>query len=144
MSTPLAVEAHPEDWKGYPFMTVIRYDSENLCCIVDNANERTINAFVIDLCKPEKIDEEELITIAFEWYTSNRKSYPLSIEFAKRNCSSKFNRIYRTYNIDFVARVVGPLPYYEMFEVTSIRRKRKKSVSSAEVTNKIKHLELVQ
>lgn len=143
MATPLSVENHPEDYNGYPFITLIRYDGENIFCIVDNANEKTINAFVLDLCKPEKIEEDELISIAFEWYTTSRRSYPLSIEFAKRNCAFAYNRIYRTYNIDFVARVVGPLPHYEMFEVASIRRKRKKSVSASEITNGLK-LELVQ
>ena len=84
---PLIIEEHPEDYDGYPFITLIQYtNDQEIITIVDNSNDKSISAFVIDLCAQEKVDEKILITIASEWYYSNAKNqYPLSIEFSRRN-----------------------------------------------------------
>ena len=127
---PLIIEEHPEDYDGYPFITLIQYtNDQEIITIVDNSNDKSISAFVIDLCAQEKVDEKILITIASEWYYSNAKDqYPLSIEFSRRSLSNMMSKIYRIYTVDFVSRVIGPVPKFEMNTKPKIKRRRRKSI----------------
>jgi len=128
---PLIVEPHPAEYTGFPFITLIQYRKQPMLSIVDNATSEVIRAYVLDLCGPEKADEELLIGVAAEWYTNNRASYPLSIEFSRRGMTSVASRIYRALNIEFVSRVIGPVPVYPMETVRSIKRRRCKPISSS-------------
>lgn len=130
--TPLIVEPHPKDYNGYPFITLIQYHchgvDQHILTVVDNADEKTIKAFVLDFCGPEAIDEEMIITIANEWYTNNRDRYPISFEFSKLGVSNQTAKIFRTFNINFVSRVIGPMAKFPMGEVKSVKRRRRKPV----------------
>lgn len=127
---PLIIEDHPEDYEGYPFITLIQYSNDQeILAIVDNSNDKSISAFVLDICYPEKIDEKKLINIASEWYYSGRKEeYPLSIEFSRRDISEEMSRIFRIYTIDFVTRIIGPLPRFNMTNKPKIKRRRRKGL----------------
>ena len=125
---PLIIEPHPDDYDGYPFITLIQYRDKHILTVVDNATDKTINAFVLDLCNPEGLNEEVVITVIADWYDANSSIYPLSIEFSKRGLAGNMSRILRSFNIDFVTRVIGPLPRFNMSETKSIRRRRKKTV----------------
>jgi len=126
--SPLIVEDHPAAYleTGYPFITLIQHRDQHLLSIVDNADEKTIKAFVLDLCGPERVDEEKVISVASTWYYVHKQRYPLSIEFSRLGMTPQTSKIYRTYNTEFVTRVIGPLPKYEMQEVSNIRRRRRK------------------
>lgn len=125
---PLIVEPHPEDYDGYPFITLLQYRDKHILTVVDNATEKAINAFVLDLCNPEGLNEEFVIAMIAEWYENDSANYPLSIEFSKKEIAGDMSRIYRSYNIDFVTRVMGPLPKFNMVENKTIRRRRKRSI----------------
>lgn len=126
---PLIIEDHPSDYNGYPFITLIQHRNEHVLTIIDNADDKMIRAFVLDLCGPEKVDENKIVRVASEWYFTKKQRYPLSFEFSRLGLSDEVSRIYRTYNVEFVTRVIGPLPRFEMTEVQSVRRRRKKSIS---------------
>ena len=128
-SVPLIIEKHPDNYNGYPFITLIQYRNQHYLTIVDNSNKKSIDVFVLDYCAPENIDEEFLINIAAEWYQTARDKYPLSIEFSKRNLVAETTKLLRTFNIDFVSRVIGPLPNFPMGEAITIRRRKRKIVS---------------
>lgn len=136
---PLVIEEYPSDYNGYPFLTLIQYDGIVYCTVVDNANEKQINAFVLDFCKPEGIDEEELINIIAVWYETDRTSHPLSIAFSLQGLTPVSKKLYKVFHFEFVSRVMGPLPSYSMGEVVSIRRKRKKFIPMERI-DKIKRL----
>lgn len=125
-SVPLIVEDHPDNYNGYPFITLIQYRQQHFLTIVDNSSKKSINVFVLDYCAPEKIDEEFLITVAAHWYQHSSDKYPLSIEFSKRGLVSETSKLLRTFNIDFVSRVIGPLPSFPMGETTTVRRRKRK------------------
>lgn len=126
--TPLIVEAHPDDYTGYPFITLIQYCNQHILAIVDNASEKNIKAYVLDLCGPADIDEELVIRIAVEWFQTKKTQYPLSFEFSQLGISGDMSKIYRTFNTDFVTRIIGPLPNFEMKSVQSVKRRRRKPV----------------
>jgi hypothetical protein len=121
-------EDHPEEYNGYPFITLLQYHREPILTIIDDSNDRNIQAYVLDLCGPESVDEEVLITIATEWFDTNSDRFPLSFEFSRQGMTDLLSGIYRTYNTDFITRVIGPLPAFNMESTPSIRRRRRKPV----------------
>jgi hypothetical protein len=125
-AVPLIVESHPADYQGYPFITLIQYRKAHVLAIVDNSDDESIKLYVLDLCGPERVREEQVIEVAAHWYENSRTKYPLSIEFSKRGMTTETGRIYRTFNTEFVTRVIGPLPKFEMVEVTRVKRRKRK------------------
>ncbi len=135
---PLIIEGHPSDYDGYPFITLIEYRDKHLLGIVDNATDKIIRAYILDLCGPEAINEEFVISVASEWYEESKDRYPISFEFSKRGMSEPLKNIYKSFAIGFVTRIIGPLPKFEMSEVKSIKRRRKKPLPEGiEIHNNI-------
>ncbi len=126
---PLIVEAHPANYDGYPFITLIQYRDKQLLSIIDNTTDKMIKAYILDLCEPASVNEELIIEIANKWYSESKDRYPLSFEFSKRGLSDEVKDIYKSYAVGFVTRIIGPLPRFEMTEVKSIKRRRRKTIS---------------
>lgn len=125
---PLVVEPYPKDYTGLPFLTLIQFRKQPMLVVVDNVDSELIKAYVLDLCGPERVDEEQVILAASEWYAENRSNYPVSIEFTRRGMTSETARIYRTFDVEFVSRVIGPVPEFPMNTIKSIKRRRRKAV----------------
>lgn len=135
---PLIVENHPKNYDGYPFITLIQYRDQHLLGIIDNTTDKMIKAYILDLCGPSQVNEEQVINVASLWYNESKDRYPLSFEFSKMGLSDEVKAIYRSFAVGFVTRVIGPLPKFEMGEVKSVKRRRRKPISSnIEVHNKI-------
>ena len=136
---PLIVEPHPADYDGYPFITLIQYRKEHTLTLIDNADDKTIKAFVLDMCGPAQVNEELLIGVAQQWFEENNHyRYPVSFAFSRMGVANEASKIYRTFNIEHVTRVIGPLPKFEMKETSSIKRRRRKPVPPGiEVQNKV-------
>ena len=96
---PLIIESHPDNYEGYPFITLLQYRKEHLLAIVDNTTDKHVRAFVLDLCGPAKVDEEQIIELAKYWWENSREQYPVSFEFSKLQVSGITSKIYRTFNI---------------------------------------------
>lgn len=96
--------------------------------IVDNVDDDLIRAYVLDLCGPAHVDEEKIVLAAAEWFSESRSKYPISIEFSKRGMTTEASKIYRTFDIEFVSRVIGPAPEFPMGATKSVRRRRRKPV----------------
>jgi hypothetical protein len=127
-SIPLVVETYPDDYNGYEFITLIRYNDKNYLNIVDNVINNTIISYVLDYCQPAQISEEFIIDIAHEWFLTNKDKHPISIEFSKRGIVLETSKILRCFPIDYVARVIGPLPNYKMGGAYKVRKRKKKPI----------------
>jgi hypothetical protein len=125
---PLIVEAHPENYEGYKFITLIRYNDDNFLTIVDNSNKKFIDCYVLDLCKTTNVKEEYVIEVTQEWYDNSRTAYPVSIEFSKKGLTPQFSKILKRFSVDYVTRVIGPLPYFNMKGATKVRKRKRKPV----------------
>lgn len=137
-TVPLIVEPHPKDYIGLPFLTLIQYRKQHMLVIVDNADEETIKAFVLDLCGPESVNEELIIRTAQEWYVTNKQNFPISVEFSRRGLTQETSRIYRSLNVEFVSRIIGPVIKFDMQGAKSVKRRRRKAVPpGVEVLRKI-------
>ena len=126
---PLVVEDHPDDYDGYEFITLIRFNDDTFLNVVDNMSKKYIYGYVIDLCGPEQFNEEELIKVAYDWYFTNGDRYPISVEFSKRGLIEQAQSILRAFPIDYVTRVIGPLPHFNMAGPTKVRKRKKKEIS---------------
>jgi len=136
---PLIIESHPPDYNGYDFITLIRFNDENYLTIVDNVINKQIICYVLDLCAQSSINEEHVIEIANHWYTNNKSNYPISIEFSKLELSGKLSNLIRCFPIDYVTRVIGPLPEFEMGGAVKVRKRKRKSIpKNIEFVNKVK------
>lgn len=128
-TVPLIIEPHPEDYTGYKFITMIRYNDTNTINVVDNIVNKSIYTYVLDLCGPSEVDENVFIEIAREWYYSdNFKKHPLSVEFSRLGWQSESNKILRVFPIDYVTRIIGPVQEFPMSGYTRCRKRKKKSV----------------
>ena len=128
-SIPLITEPHPDSYNGYPFITLIRYNDENSLNIIDNVVNKQIVGYVLDLCAPANLNELALVSIAEEWFYSERhKKHPISVEFSRLGMAGALTPILRCYPTEFVTRVIGPLPEYKMGGVFKSKKKKKKSV----------------
>lgn len=126
---PLIIEPHPDGWDGYPFLTLIGYNDENYLNIVDNVVNKQIIAYNLDMCKAVGVDEWAIVGIVKDWFYSDRRAkHPLSVEFSRLGYASYVRPIIRCYPIEFVTRVIGPLPEYKMGGVFKSKRKKKKSI----------------
>lgn len=140
-AAPLIVEDHPADYDGYPFITLIQQHTSHVLAIVDDVDDKRLRAFVLDLCGPSGVNEEQVIHVAAEWYDNSKDRYPLSIEFSKREMAEAMSPLLKSYNIDFITRVIGPMPRFTMHTNASIRRRRRKSVPEGV---KIKRRQILQ
>jgi hypothetical protein len=125
---PLIVENHPEDYDGYDFITLIRYNDENYLTVVDNMHPKFIDCYVLDFCQSAGLEEDLIIDIAQTWFKHNSDNYPISIEFSKNGHTSEVSKILRSFTIDYVSRVIGPLPKFEMKGVDKVRKRKRKPV----------------
>lgn len=125
---PLIIEKHPDNYNGYPFITLIQFNKLNYLTIIDNSTHQHINCYVLDLCVAEKIDENIVILAANEWFHNSKDKFPVSIEFARQNITQHTSKIYRTYNTEFITRVIGPLPQFNMSGVTRVKRRKRKPI----------------
>ncbi len=127
-AVPLIVEDHPDDYEGYPFITLIQYRRSHVLAIVDNSDDQAIKSYVLDLCGPERVDEQKMIEVGAYWYKHHRNAHPISVEVSRKGIPGEAGRIYRSFNIEFVTRVIGPLPRFEMTETVRVKRRKRKSV----------------
>lgn len=125
---PLIVEAYPDDYDGYQFITLIRYDNQNYLAIVDNVVNNNIVAYILDMCAQHHIDEELFVNLVHDWYYTKKSPYPLSIELSKMGISGELSKILRCFPVDYVSRVIGPLPTFKMNNATKIRKRKKKDI----------------
>ena len=126
---PFIQEPYPGDYAGYPFLALIQHRGEHLLGIVDNFDAKTIRMYVLDLCHHEQVDEKQVINIACEWFDTNRNKYPLSIEFSKRKVTSQTSKIHRTFNVESVTRIIGPVFCFPMNVVYKIKRRKRREIN---------------
>lgn len=131
---PLIIEQHPIEYKGYPFITLIQFKNTHILCIIDNADESNVHAYVLDLCGACGLNEELIISIANKWYINNSKKYPLSIEFSKHGVTGETQNIYKTFQIEYISRIIGPLPSFKMVTNAKVKRRRKKQIQPKLIT----------
>ena len=124
---PLTIEPYPENYNGPKFISVIRYNDENYVNIIDNIYNKQIIAYVLDFCNAANVNEQHIIDIANNWFETE-KNYPISVEFSRLNISNETSKILRCFPLDYVSRVIGPLPEYNLDGPKKVKKRKRKPI----------------
>ena len=124
----LIPESYPENYNGYKFISLIKYNERSQITIVDNVISDNIHAFVLDECQALNLDETVLISYAEDWYSKESDKLPFSIFLSKNNIGMEYYNTIKCFPLDFVSRVLGPLFVFNMGNPMKVKRKRKKDI----------------
>jgi hypothetical protein len=124
----LVPENYPENYNGYRFVSLIKYNEKSQITIIDNVISDNIHAFVLDECQALNLDETTLITYAEDWFNKDSHRIPFSIFLSKNNVGAEYYRTIKCFPLDFVSRVLGPLFCFNMGNPLKVKRKRKKDI----------------
>lgn len=127
---PLVLE-EIQDRANYLYLTLIEYKKEKYLTIIDNISGSDISAFVLDVAAAEDVDLAWFLSIANIWYYKSSEKYPLSFEFAKLGVKNSVTPILRTFNIDYVSRMIGKIFVYDIDSKPKIKRKRVNLIPSS-------------
>lgn len=127
---PLILE-ELQDKANYLYLTLIEYKKERYLAVIDNIRGSDISAFVLDYADAENIDMKWFLSIANIWYYKSSDKYPLSFEFAKIGVKNKVTPIMRTFNLDYVSRMIGKIFVYDIDAKPKIKRKRVSVIPSS-------------
>lgn len=140
---PITVEPHPEDYNGYPFITLIKFNQTPNITIVDNLHKKYLDAYCLDLCSSRNVNERTILKVANYWYHTNRNNYPISIEFSKRGLMDESSKILKSYPIEYITRIIGPVMYFNMAGTPKIRKRKRKSPYGYEVVITSQHFKSI-
>lgn len=124
----LVPENYPENYNGYRFISLIKYNEKSQITIVDNIISDNIHAFVLDECQALNLDENALISYAKEWFESDSDLIPFSVFLSKNKIEQDYYKTIKCFPVDFVSRVLGPLFHFNMGNPIKIKRKRKRDI----------------
>lgn len=127
---PLILE-ELQDKANFLYLTLLEYKKERYLTIIDNIRGSDISAFVLDYSGAENIDMNWLLSVANIWYYKSSDKYPLSFEFAKLGVKNKVAPILRTFNLDYVSRMIGKIFVYDIDAKPKIKRKRVQIIPSS-------------
>lgn len=105
------------------FLSVIEYKRENYLTIIDNISPTEVTAFVLDYAEQEGINTKDFLSLANLWYYRNSHKHPFSIEIAKNNLTSQMGQIIKTFDINFISRIVG-CPFFYNMMTKKVKRRR--------------------
>lgn len=105
------------------YLSIIEYKRENYLTIIDNISDNEITAFVLDYVEQEGINIKDFLSIANLWYYENSHKHPFSVEIAKKDLTPRIGQIVKTFDINFISRVVG-CPFFYNMAVKKVKRRK--------------------
>lgn len=121
---PKLVVERAEDQGNYFFLSVIEHRKQNYLVIIDNVTDDSVGAYVLDYAQQEGIDLKQLFTAITLWFYRGSTRYPLSFEFSRLGLAPLTNRIYKTFEITHVTRLIGNDFRYDLNGDPKIKRRR--------------------
>ena len=106
------------------FLSVLEYRRQNYLTIIDNITSEEVGAYVLDFAQQERLDVRQLITAITLWFYRGSTEYPLSFEFSRLGMTPMTNRIYKTFELPHVTRLIGRDFRFDMETPPKVRRRR--------------------
>ena len=113
-----------EDRGNFFYISVLEYRRENYLVVVDNISDGELGAYVLDYAQQEGIQLKTLLTAVTIWFYRGSHSYPVSFEFSRLGISKLTNRIYKTFELAHVTRLIGKDFRYDLLSPPKVRRRR--------------------
>lgn len=105
-------------------MALLEYKREQYLCVIDNISPTEIGAYVVDYAEQGNISVPDFLSVATYWFYSKSESCPLSIEVARQGLTEKLAPMYRTFDSNYVARIIGQAFSFKAMDSTKVRRRR--------------------
>lgn len=106
---PLYAEPHAAGYTGHQFLTLIQFRNNDVLAIVDTRTDSELRCYVLDMCSPTETDMMLLLQHAIEWHEDS-PDVPFSIYLTLHDCEDQFIKVLRSYNVEYITRVVGRVP----------------------------------
>ena len=121
---PSLIIERAEDQGNYFYLSVLEYRRENYLVVVDNITDEEVGAYVLDFAQQEGMDLRDLMTLITEWFYRASFKYPLSFEFSRLGIAHRTNRIYKSFELAHVTRLIGKDYKFELLAAPKVRRRR--------------------
>jgi hypothetical protein len=106
------------------YLSVLEYRRENYLVVIDNISEEEIGAYVLDFAQQERLDVRQILSVVTQWFYRGSGQYPLSFEFSRLGITPMTNRIYKTFELAHVTRLIGNNFNYALESAPKVRRRR--------------------
>lgn len=121
---PTLIVEYASDSGNLFLLSVLEYRRENYLVVIDNISEEEVGAYVLDFAQQEKLNLKELMSVIIRWFYSASTRYPLSFEFSRLGLTTAANRIYKTFELPHVTRLIGNDFRFDFETPPKIRRRR--------------------
>lgn len=121
------------------YLSVLEYRKTNYLVVVDNITEDEVNAYVLDLAPQEGINLQDLLSVITNWFYKGSSKYPLSFEFSKLGINGRTNRIYKSFELVHVTRLIGQDFRFDLNASPKVKRRRVNKIPTG-VEIKLKRL----
>lgn len=123
MAKNRAPNLYVEDTGEASYVSLIEYKRENYICVIDTISPDEISAYVLDNAEAENIPVQHFLSIANIWFYGSSEKHPLSVELAAKGLTDVLSPIYKTFDTNFVSRIIGTAFEHGTVE-TKIKRRR--------------------
>lgn len=121
---PSLIVEYASDHGNSFYLAVVEYRRENYLVVVDNITEDELGAYVLDFAQQEGLDLQQLMTAITSWFYRGSHTYPLSFEFSRLGVARATKRIYKTFELAHVTRLIGCDFRYDLLSQPKVRRRR--------------------
>jgi len=109
---------------------MLEHRRDRYLVIVDNIGSEAITAYVLDYAQQEGVDLKTFINLAEGWLETSGGEYPLSFELSRLGLTNVARRIYKTFDLAYVTRLVGRAFSHDLTTPLKVRRRRASRVPS--------------
>lgn len=120
---PLHIE-HVKDNVNLYYLSLIEYKREKYLTVIDNIMPHEVSAFVLDFAEQEKINLVNFLSLVNNWFYKSAHLYPLSFELSKHGLTQYMSPLYRTFDKNFISRIVGRPFEFNMEPNTKVKRRK--------------------
>lgn len=121
---PSLIIEHVSDRGNLHMLSLLEHRRDKYLVIVDNIDDENITAYVLDYAQQEGVDLRTFIEVAEEWLQKSNGEYPLSFELSRRGLTHGTRRIYKTFDLAYVTRLIGRAFSIDLTTPVRVRRRR--------------------
>ncbi len=107
---------------------MLEHRRENYLVVVDNVTDDTVGVYILDYAQQEGINLKELMTVITQWFYRASYKYPLSFEFSRLGVSPRTNRIYKSFELAHVTRLIGKDYRFDLHSPPKVKRRRANTI----------------
>lgn len=121
---PKLIIERAEEQGNFHFLSVIQYHGTEYLVVIDNITSEEIGAYVLDVAQQQGLDLQLLLSAIITWFYGASYKYPLSFEFSRLNMTKMTSKIYRTFELAHITRLIGKDFQFTFTGNSKIKRRR--------------------